>query len=80
MFRRVAGLFSVIVLAGSISFALPNGCNNYYCIDDGYGGMHCWQALDGGGLGDLAGCTTVRLYNGDGSGTEYCRATFCYYV
>lgn len=56
--------WELVHIACAASFALPNGCNNYYCIDDGYGGMHCWQALDGGGSGNLAGCTTVRLFTG----------------
>jgi hypothetical protein len=80
MFRRAAMLFALIVLASSVSIALPSGCQNFYCFEDGYGGEFCFQPLSGGGVGNLVGCTTVRQCNGRGECTVYCQSISCYYV
>jgi len=80
MFRRVAFLFAIIILASSMSFALPSGCANYMCVDYGSDSQVCIQPSPTGGVGNLAGCTTIIQCNGLGFCTRYCSSTYCYYV
>jgi len=80
MFRRVTFMVAILILVSSMSFALPSGCNNYYCMGVDEENDVCFSLLPDGGLGDLVSCTTVRLCEGFGSCQTYCRSTMCYYV
>jgi hypothetical protein len=80
MFRRVAFLFAILILASSMSFALPSGCANYMCVDYGSDAQVCIKPSPSGGVGDRFGCTTVMLCDWGGYCTSYCSSTYCYYV
>lgn len=79
MFRRVALLFAVLILVSSMSFGLPSGCANFLCFQFDDTSSVCSQSLQNG-IGDRAGCVTVRLMEGGYYYVTYCQSVYCYYV
>ena len=73
-------MVAILTLVSSMSFALPSGCNNFYCWEVDDESDACFSPSPGGGVGDAQGCVTVRACFLGGSCATYCLATYCYYV
>ncbi|HXH37647.1 MAG TPA: hypothetical protein VNN08_03390 [Thermoanaerobaculia bacterium] len=79
MFHRVTILFAILILVSSMSFALPSGCANFLCVDNGVDSQYCIRPITSGG-GTMFGCTTIWQCNGVGYCVSYCSSTYCYFV